>query len=265
MIGHWHNRRMEFEIIPVTRYKQNCSVLWCEKTNRAAVIDPGGDLAEIVNFLELMELTAEVVLVTHGHFDHCGAVAQFAEMTGARIEGPHRGDADIVRQLPTQSAFFAGLARARSAGSPGDEPGDQGVVDRLESHGGKSGNTVRSYVPSRWLEHGDTIRFGEEELEVLHCPGHCPGHVAYFSASRRQAFVGDILFRNAIGAWEHPNGDLPLLIDSIRTKLFPLGDDVAFVPGHGPSSTFGQERAGNPFVGDEAFARWRARFPVPAR
>jgi glyoxylase-like metal-dependent hydrolase (beta-lactamase superfamily II) len=221
---------MEFEILPVTRFKQNCSILWCEKTNRAAVIDPGGDLSEILNFIELMELEPEVALVTHGHFDHCGGAAQFAALTGARIEGPHRGDAHVVARL--------------------DEMGD------------KYGVPARSYDPARWLEHGDTIRFGEEELEVLHCPGHCKGHVAYFSRSKRQAFVGDILFRHTIGAWEHPDGDLPGLIDSIRNRLFPLGDDVAFVPGHGETSTFGHERRENPFVGDEAFARWCARFPA---
>lgn len=220
---------MEFEVLPVTRLKQNCSILWCEKTNRAAVVDPGGDVSEILNFIELMELEPEVALVTHGHFDHCGGAAQFAAMTGARIEGPHIGDAEAVR--------------------------------RAAELGERYGVAARSYEPARWLEHGDTIRFGEEELEVLHCPGHCEGHVAYFSRGARQAFVGDILFRHTIGAWEHPSGNLPLLIDSIRNKLFPLGDDVAFVPGHGETSTFGHERRENPFVSDAAFARWCERFP----
>ena len=223
---------MEFDILPVTRLKQNCSILWCEKTSRAAVIDPGGDVSEILNFLELMELEPEVALVTHGHFDHAGGAAQFAEMTGARIEGPHRGDAKVIR--------------------------------RMDDMGERYGVPAKSFEPVRWLDDGDTIRFGEEELEVLHCPGHCRGHVAYFSRKGRQAFVGDILFRHTIGAWEHPDGDLPTLIHSIRTKLFPLGDDVGFVPGHGSTSTFGHERAENPFVGDEAFARWRERFPEAA-
>lgn len=223
---------MEFDFLPVTRYKQNCSILWCEKTNRAAVIDPGGDLSEILNFIELMDLEPEVALVTHGHFDHAGGAAQFAEMTGARIEGPHYGDAPLISRL--------------------DELGEQ------------YGVPARSYVPHRWLEHGDRISFGEESLDVLHCPGHCSGHVAYFSPTRRQAFVGDILFRHTIGAWEHPDGNLPLLIDSIRSRLFTLGDDVGFVPGHGETSTFGHERKENPFVGDDAFARWMARFPEQA-
>lgn len=219
---------MEFETLSVTRYQMNCSLLWCEKTRRAAVIDPGGNLDELLNYIELLELEPEVALVTHGHFDHCGGAAQFAELTGARIEGPHRGDEHIVAQL--------------------------------EEMGERFGVKARSYTPSRWLEHGDVVRFGEEVLEVLHCPGHCRGHVAYFTRKNRQAFVGDILFRGAIGAWEHGDGDLPQLIDSIRAKLFVLGDDVSFVPGHGPVSTFGQERRDNPFVGDEAFARWCERF-----
>jgi glyoxylase-like metal-dependent hydrolase (beta-lactamase superfamily II) len=220
---------MEFDVLPVTRFQQNCSILWCERTMRAAVIDPGGDVPEIINFLELMDLTAEVALVTHGHFDHCGGAAQFAELTGARIEGPHIGDAQVI----------AGLAEwAAEHGLP----------------------AARSYAPSRWLEHGDTVTFGEETLEVLHCPGHCLGHVAYFSAAKRHAFVGDILFRGSIGAWEHGDGDLPTLVESIRSKLFMLGDDVGFVPGHGEQSTMGRERLHNPFVGEEAMAKWRERF-----
>jgi glyoxylase-like metal-dependent hydrolase (beta-lactamase superfamily II) len=245
---------MEFEILPVTRFRQNCSIVWCEKTRRAAVIDPGGDVSEIMNFVELLDLTVEVALVTHGHFDHCGGAAQFAALTGARIEGPHRGDAHLVERLSSQGAMFAELARARGAGGDAAMRPDSGAANRA----------IRSYAPARWLEHGDTIRFGEETLEVLHCPGHSKGHVAYFSHAGRQAFVGDILFRHTIGAWEHPDGDLPLLIDSIRNRLFPLGDDVAFVPGHGDTSTIGHERQANPFVGDEAYARWRARFPGAA-
>lgn len=218
---------MEFEVLPVTRYEMNCSIVWCERTLKAAVIDPGGDIDAILNIVELLDLTPEVALVTHGHFDHCGGAAQFAEATGARIEGPHRGDA------PT--------------------------IANLDKWGAEHGFSGRTYKPARWLEHGDRVGFGDVVLEVLHCPGHCPGHVAYFEPIRRQAFVGDILFRGAIGAWEHPTGNLPTLLGSIRERLFPLGDDVAFVPGHGPESTFGRERRENPFVGDEAIARWRER------
>ncbi len=218
---------MEFDILPVTRFEQNCSILWCEKTMRSAIIDPGGDVSEIMGFIDLLEVEPEVILVTHGHFDHCGGAAQLAELTGARIEGPHEGDAPLVSSLEEIGAKY-GLPSAQR------------------------------YTPRRWLNDGDVVTFGEETLDVLHCPGHCRGHVAYFSPTARQAFVGDILFRGAIGAWEHPDGDLKLLVDSIRNKLFALGDDVGFVPGHGPTSHFGHERRMNPFVGEEAMARWRA-------
>lgn len=218
---------MEFEVLSVTRYAMNCSLVWCTKTRRAAVIDPGGDLDAIVNMLELLDLEPELALVTHGHFDHCGGAAQFAEMTGARIEGPHRGDAPVIARLDQRAA--------------------------------RIGQRARTFTPSRWLDHGDVVTFGKERMEVLHCPGHCRGHVAYYHAARRLAFVGDILFRGAIGAWEHPDGDLPTLLASIRERLFSLGDDVEFVPGHGGMSTIGHERAHNPFVGDRAMARWPAR------
>jgi glyoxylase-like metal-dependent hydrolase (beta-lactamase superfamily II) len=218
---------MKFDWLPVTRFEQNCSVLWCESTRKAAVIDPGGDLDQLETFLQLEEVEVEVVLVTHGHFDHCGAAAALAEATGARIEGPHQGDEHLVR----------GLAEA----------------------GERYGVPARSFTPDRWLADGDRVRYGEVTLEVLHCPGHTRGHVAYFHQPSRSAFVGDILFRHTIGAWEHRDGDLEQLVRSIRLKLFALGDDVRFLPGHGETSTFGHERADNPFVGDAAVARWWAR------
>ncbi len=219
---------LQFEVLPVTRFEMNCSIVWCDQTMRAAVIDPGGDIPELLGFLELMELEPELALVTHGHFDHCGGAAQFAELTGARIEGPHRDDAHVVARLDELGAKF---------GLPG----------------------ARVYQPTRWLEHGDQVQIGNESIEVLHCPGHCRGHVAYFSPSARQAFVGDILFRGAIGAWEHSDGHLPTLLDSIRSKLFTLGDDVGFVPGHGATSTMGRELRENPFVGEQAMEEWVKR------
>ena len=222
---------MEFEILPVTRFEQNCSILWCEQTKRCAVIDPGGDIEQILDFIELLEIEPEVALVTHGHFDHCGGAAKFAEKTGARIEGPHRGDAHLVR--------------------------------KLAESGQRYGLPARNYEPDRWLEEGDTVTFGNQELRALHCPGHCHGHVAFFSPAAGQAFVGDILFRGTIGAWEHGDGDLKMLIRSIREKLLPLGDDVGFVPGHGPTSTMGRERRENLFIGDEAIARIRAGLSTP--
>jgi glyoxylase-like metal-dependent hydrolase (beta-lactamase superfamily II) len=219
---------MNVEWLPVTRFEQNCSILWCEATRKAAIIDPGGDLDQLEMLLELEGLDLEVVLVTHGHFDHAGGAAALAAATGARIEGPHRGDEHLIAKLAEQGRKYGGVR-------------------------------AESYTPDRWLSHGDQIRFGEETLEVLHCPGHTRGHVAYFHRPSRFAFVGDILFRGAIGAWEHADGDLPLLLQSIRSKLFALGDDVRFLPGHGETSTFGRERISNPFVGDDSLAMRRAR------
>jgi glyoxylase-like metal-dependent hydrolase (beta-lactamase superfamily II) len=222
---------MGLEIIPVTRFEQNCSILWCEDTARAVVIDPGGNIDEILNYLDLLDITLEVILVTHGHFDHCGGAANLSTMTGARIEGPHEGDAPIV----------AGLEQA----------------------GTLYGISSRTFEPSRWLAHGDVIAFGNRRLQALHCPGHSRGHIAYFCAETRMAFVGDILFRGSIGAWEHADGDLRTLVHSIRNILFPLGDDVRFVPGHGPLSTFGREREDNPFVGDAIMAKWDGKLASP--
>jgi glyoxylase-like metal-dependent hydrolase (beta-lactamase superfamily II) len=218
---------MEFESLPVTRFEQNCSLLWCTTTRRAAVVDPGGDLPELRQLLDLEGLTLEVVLLTHGHVDHAGGAAELARVTGARIEGPHSGDAHLLQSL-------------------------EGIGQRF-------GIGAQNCMPDRWLEEGDEVRFGSETMQVLHCPGHTRGHVAYFHPLARAAFVGDILFRGAIGAWQHADGNLPQLLHSIRSKLFALGDDVRFVPGHGEMSTFGYERRANPFVGEQAIAAWRAR------
>ena len=209
--------------VPVTRYEQNCSILGCEATRKAAVIDPGGDLHLVEGVLEWEGLDLDLVLVTHGHFDHAGAAAELASRHGARLEGPHPGDAHLLKALTAQAA--------------------------------RRGLKAGSYEPQRWLANGDLVQFGDETLQVLHCPGHTRGHVVYFHPVQRVAFVGDILFQGAIGAWEHADGDLRRLIETIRERLFPLGDDVMFVPGHGETSTFGRERRQNPFVGDDMIAR----------
>jgi hydroxyacylglutathione hydrolase len=216
---------VKFDWLPVTRFEQNCSMLWCEATRRAAIIDPGGDIHQLLDLLEWEELQLEVVLITHGHMDHAGGAAELAAATGARIEGPHVGDAPLLQRLPEQGTPY--------------------------------GLRARAFSPERWLQHGDRVHFGDETLEVLHCPGHTRGHLAYFHAASRFAFVGDILFRHAIGAWEHADGDLRQLLQSIRSRLFVLGDDVQFLPGHGEISSFGHERAENPFVSDVAMSRWK--------
>lgn len=208
---------MRYAIVPVTPFEQNCTLFWCEQTRQAAVIDPGGDVERILEALAKEGLTLSKILVTHGHIDHAGGVAELAERTGAPVEGPHREDQFWIEGMPQQSRMF---------GFP----------------------NVRSFEPSRWLEGGDTVTFGEVTLEVLHCPGHTPGHVVFFHPESRLAQVGDVLFQGSIGRTDFPKGDYDTLIDSIKSRLFPLGDDVAFIPGHGPMSTLGEERRHNPFL-----------------
>jgi len=214
---------MKIEWIPVTRFEQNCSVLWCERTGKAVVIDPGGDTDRILDVLESETLTLDRVLVTHGHLDHCGAAGVFAASMGVPIEGPHIADRPLIDAL-----------------------GEQGVRGGLRY--------ARPFMPARWLNQGDRIAFGDVELEVRHCPGHTPGHVAYHHAPSRFAVVGDILFQGSIGVWKTPR-DFLTLFHSIRENLFPLGDDVTFLPGHGETSRFGLERQHNPFVSDHAAMR----------
>ncbi len=215
---------MKVTLIPVTPFQQNCSLLVCEETGRAAVVDPGGDLDVILAEVEKQNATLEKVLLTHGHIDHCGGTAELAARLGLPVEGPQREDAFWIDQLPEQRRMF---------GFP----------------------QLASFTPDRWLEGGDTVRFGNGEMEVRYCPGHTPGHVIFFHRALRVAFVGDVLFRGSIGRTGFPRGDFDTLIDSITTQLWPLGDDVTFVPGHGPVSTFGEERRGNPFVGDGALGK----------
>ena len=210
---------MQLQVVPVTPFQQNCSVLWCDRTREAAVVDPGGDLDQVLDVVRAEELTLKKILLTHAHIDHAGATAELARESGVPIEGPQRGDEFWIEGLPEQSRMF-GFA----------------VAER--------------FTPDRWLEHGDTVQVGECELQVLHCPGHTPGHVVFFSAEQRLAIVGDVLFAGSVGRTDLPGGDHQQLIESIRTRLWPLGDDVTFIPGHGPRSTFGQERRTNPFVGD---------------
>jgi glyoxylase-like metal-dependent hydrolase (beta-lactamase superfamily II) len=210
---------MKFAIVPVTPYEQNCSILWCEETRQGAVVDPGGDLPRILGAAEQNGVELVKILLTHGHIDHAGGAAELARRTGLPIEGPHPEERFWIDALPQQSAMF-GFAR------------------------------VSAFTPDRWLQQGDSVRFGKVELAVLHCPGHTPGHVVFFDPASRLAIVGDVLFQGSIGRTDFPRGDYDTLIRSIRERLWPLGDDVAFLPGHGPMSTFGRERLTNPFVGD---------------
>jgi len=207
-------------IIPVTPFEQNCSLIWCSATMKGALIDPGGDLPRLKAAVEKAGVTLEKILITHGHADHCGQAGLLATELGLPIEGPHEAD-----------RFW---------------------IARLEDDGPRFGMQAKVFEPDRWLVHGDTVQVGEVELEVLHCPGHTPGHVVFFHRPTEFAFVGDVLFAGSIGRTDFPMGNHQDLIDAITRRLWPLGNDVTFVPGHGPTSTFGQERRGNPFVGDAA-------------
>ncbi|MFZ5724514.1 MAG: MBL fold metallo-hydrolase [Pseudomonadota bacterium] len=212
---------MRVIVVPVTPFEQNCSLLVCEETGRAAVVDPGGDIDEILAAVGEAGAAVEKILLTHAHIDHAGATADLAARLQVPIIGPHTGDKFWIDQLPAQAKMF---------GFP----------------------PAKDFTPDRWLEQGDTVTVGNTVLDVKHCPGHTPGHVVFFSKADRIAIVGDVLFQNSIGRTDFPGGNYDQLIDSIRNNLFPLGDDVAFVPGHGPMSTFGDERKYNPFVGDGA-------------
>ena len=215
---------MKLAIVPVTPFQQNCSLVVCATTNRAAFVDPGGDLDRLLQALERSGATLEKILVTHGHTDHCGSVAELALRTGVPVEGPQREDSFWIDQIAQQGPRF-------------------GMPD------------ARPFTPDRWLEGGDTVTVGNLAFDVRHCPGHTPGHVVFVEPQRRIAFVGDVLFQGSVGRTDFPRGDFATLARSITGELWPYGDDVQFVPGHGPMSTFGAERRSNPFVGDAALGR----------
>jgi glyoxylase-like metal-dependent hydrolase (beta-lactamase superfamily II) len=209
-------------IIPVTPLQQNCSLIWCTASMRAAFVDPGGDLQRLKAAAAEAGVTVEKILLTHGHIDHCGAAGIFAEELGVPIEGPHVDD-----------LFW---------------------IERLAEDGVKYGIAGRPFEPSRWLEDGDQVSVGQLLFDVHHCPGHTPGHIVFHHPQSRLALVGDVLFKGSVGRWDFPRGDQQQLIRSITERLLPMGDDTAFVPGHGPMSTFGHERRTNPLVGDAALA-----------
>jgi glyoxylase-like metal-dependent hydrolase (beta-lactamase superfamily II) len=213
--------RIERLTIPVTPFQQNCSLVWCRATRRGTVIDPGGDLGRIVDAIARHQVSVDKVLLTHAHLDHASGARVLADQLGVKIEGPQREDLFWLEAIPQQGARY---------GFP----------------------PTAAFTPDRWLEDGDEVTFGEQRMTVLHCPGHTPGHVVFHHADG-VAFVGDVLFRGSVGRSDFPRGDHGTLVRSIRHKLWPLGDGVVFVPGHGPESTFGFERRTNPFVGDALF------------
>ena len=209
-------------LVPVTAYQQNCSVLKCEDTGRAAIVDPGGDTERILGAVAQLGGEVEKILLTHGHMDHCAAADVLRQELGVPIEGPHEGDRFWIEKLPEwcQMANFP---------------------------------PARPFEPDRWLVGGDTVTVGAQTHSVYHCPGHTPGHVVFLPDEPRVAWVGDVLFQGSIGRTDFPRGNHEDLIASIRGTLFPLGDDITFIPGHGPTSTFGRERQTNPFVADPRY------------
>lgn len=203
--------------LSVTAFAQNCSLIWCDDTHEAALIDPGGDIPVLLKAITDRDLTLKALWLTHAHIDHAGATGTLARTQGVPIMGPHPGDQFWIDALPQQSQMF---------GFPQAEP----------------------FAPTEWLQDGDTVTLGRHTLQVLHCPGHTPGHVVFFDPGTRHAFVGDVLFAGSIGRTDFPGGNHADLINAIKGKLLPLGDDITFTPGHGPESTFGEERRYNPYL-----------------
>lgn len=203
-------------IVSVTPFQQNCTLIWDPTTNGGAVVDPGGDLDRVQAAIAKAGMTVEKIILTHGHIDHAGGAADLRDALGVPIEGPHEAD--------------------------------RFLLDGLEEQGRVYGMKARAVAPDRWLKEGDTVEVAGHRFSVLHCPGHSPGSVVLYNSSQRFALVGDVIFRGSIGRTDFPYGDHDALITAIKTKLLPLGDDVAFICGHGPTSTFGAERVSNPFL-----------------
>lgn len=213
---------LRFEVLPVTPFEQNCTLLWCDETRRAAVVDAGGDVARIRARIDALGVQVEKLLLTHGHIDHAGGCAELATALGVAIEGPHEAERFWLDQLPQQGKMF-GFAHA--------EP----------------------LTPARWLNEGDQVSVGQQTLQVIHCPGHTPGHVVFYSASAGLLIAGDVLFAGSIGRTDFPMGNHQQLLHAIRSKLFALPDATRVLPGHGPFTTLGDEKRDNPFVADTRF------------
>lgn len=208
---------LHYRTIPVTAFEQNCSLVWCDATHKAALIDPGGDLERLLAHVHQLKVTLEQIWLTHAHIDHAGGAGELSKRLTLPIVGPHPGDQFWIDGLAQQSIRF---------GFPPAMP----------------------FTPSRWLADNDTVTLGQETLKVRHCPGHTPGHVVFHAPQIERVFVGDVLFAGSIGRTDFPQGNHQQLIDSIKTKLWPMGDATVFIPGHGPESTLGHERLHNPYV-----------------
>ena len=205
-------------IQPVTLFQQNASIIFCTDTKKCAFIDPGGDIELLLMIAQKNQLIPELILLTHGHIDHAGGATELSEILKVEIHGPHIDD--------------------------------KFLLDELEKQGEMFGLTSKNCYPDKWLEEGDVIEIGNEVLEIYFCPGHTPGHIIFFNKKNKLALVGDVLFNGSIGRTDLPGGNFELLIESVKNKLWPLGNEIKFIPGHGPVSTFATERESNPFVSD---------------
>lgn len=208
---------MKIIVIPVTPYQQNCSLVICEATNTAAIVDPGGEVNRILSAVKNHNVTVDKIILTHGHLDHVGGTEALLATLTVPVIGPEKEDAFWLDQLEAQSTMF---------GFP----------------------NTSSFSPTEWLEEGDVVAVGNIKLDVLHIPGHTPGHVALFDAHSKQVIVGDILFNNGIGRFDFPRGDQMQLLTGIKQKLLTLPEETVVFPGHGPTTTIGQEKANNPYL-----------------
>jgi len=202
----------------VTPFEQNASILYCSETKKCAIVDPGGDIDILLELSKKHDLIPDKILLTHGHIDHAGGASEIAQILNVEIHGPHTDDKFLLDSLQEQGKMF--------------------------------GMNSRNCSPDLWLNEGDVVEIGHEELDVYLCPGHTPGHLIFYSKDSKLAIVGDVLFNGSIGRTDLPGGNFEDLIESVKNKLWPLGDDIKFIPGHGPMSNFHKERLTNPFVSD---------------
>jgi len=207
-------------IQPVTPFQQNASIIYCSNTNKCAIVDPGGDIEILLEIAKNNNLIPEKILLTHGHIDHAGGATELSEILKVEIHGPHIEDKFLLDELQKQGEMF--------------------------------GLPSKDCKPDVWLDEGDIVELGDEKLDVYFCPGHTPGHIIFYNEANKLALVGDVLFNGSIGRTDLPGGNHDQLINSVKDKLWPLGKEIEFIPGHGPMSTFEAERYSNPFVSDQA-------------